>query len=88
MIKPIDLANLIINKKIDLNKPPLIKTATETVDLKIIKQVIKENSDAVAKYKAGKTSVIGFLVGQVMRLTKGKSNPQEIQKLIIKEIHD
>lgn len=81
-IQPQTLANLIINKKIDLNQPPQIKKATEIVDPKIIAQVLKDNADAVAKYKDGKTSVIGFLVGQVMRLTSGKVDPQQAKKML------
>jgi len=84
--EPQTLANLIVNKKIDLAKPPQLKKATQAVDLKIIEKVIQENADVVAKYKAGKTSVIGFLVGQVMRLTQGKVDPKEVQKLILQAV--
>lgn len=85
-IDPLVLANLIVNKKIDLDKPPQLRTASEAVDPKIIAQIIRENADVVAKYKAGKTSVIGFLVGQVMRQTHGKVDPQEAQKLILQAV--
>lgn len=81
-LEPMKLANMIINKKIDLNQPLQIKKATQTVNPKIIEKVILENADAVVKYKAGKTSVLSFLVGQVMKLTQGKVDPQEVQKLI------
>ena len=85
-INPQDLANLIVNKRIDLDQPPPLKTSSQTLDTKIIDQVLKYNADAVAKYKAGKTSVIGFLVGQVMRLTSGKVDPKQVQKLILAKI--
>ena len=48
----------------------------------IVEEVLKENPDAVEKYKNGQTKVIGFLVGQVMRKTKGKANPQLVNKLL------
>ncbi|MCX6816534.1 MAG: Asp-tRNA(Asn)/Glu-tRNA(Gln) amidotransferase subunit GatB [Candidatus Beckwithbacteria bacterium] len=85
---PTNLANLIINKKIDLTKPfsGQLKTTTQSVDQKIIDQVLKENTDAVKKYQAGKSSVLGFLVGQVMRQTYGKSAPQLIQKLLLSHL--
>jgi len=83
---PQTLANLIINKKIDLNQPPQLKTATAAVDPKIINEVLKDNADVVAKFKAGKTSVIGFLVGQVMRLTQGKVDPKSAQNEILKRL--
>ena len=85
-IEPVKLANMIINKKIDLNKPPQLRIATQAIDLKIIKKVIQENADAVAKYKAGKISVIGFLVGQVMRQTHGKVDPKLAQHELVKRM--
>jgi aspartyl-tRNA(Asn)/glutamyl-tRNA(Gln) amidotransferase subunit B len=48
----------------------------------IVEEVLKENPDAVEKYKNGQTKVIGFLVGQVMRKTKGKANPQLVNKIL------
>ncbi len=87
-IDPITLANLIVNKKIDIKQPPKVKTASSAVDPKIIERVMRENSDAVAKYKAGKTSVIGFLVGQVMRLTQGKTDPKEVQRELTRKLEN
>jgi len=78
--------NFIINKKIDIAKPavPQIQALTrkQTVDETIIKKVLKENPDIVKKYQAGKTSVIGFLVGQIMKQTQGKADPQLTRKLL------
>lgn len=85
-IAPKDLANLIVNKKIDLGKAPVLKTAGQAMDPKIIEQVLQDNSDAVAKYKAGKTAVIGFLVGQVMRLTRGQVDPKLAQQELLKTL--
>lgn len=50
--------------------------------VKVISQVITENPKAVEEYKAGKKEALGFLVGQVMKLTKGKANPQLTNKLL------
>lgn len=80
------LANLIVNRKIDLAKPPILKTTTVAVDPKIIEQVLKDNAAVVAKYKAGKNSVIGFLVGQVMRQTGGKVDPKQAQEELLKHL--
>jgi aspartyl-tRNA(Asn)/glutamyl-tRNA(Gln) amidotransferase subunit B len=85
-IEPNTLANLIVNKKIDLTQPLQVKTAAQAVDPKIIEQVIKENSEAVAKYKAGKTSVIGFLVGQVMKSTHGKVDAKSASQELVKRL--
>lgn len=48
----------------------------------IIDQVLKSNSDVVAKYKSGKKETIGFLIGQAMRAAQGKANPAEIKSIL------
>lgn len=50
----------------------------------IIQSVLDANESVVEQYKSGKTSVIGFLVGQTMKQTQGKANPKELQALIAK----
>lgn len=52
----------------------------------IVKKVITNNPAEVEKYKAGKTQVLGFLVGQVMKETKGKANPGVVNKLFKDEL--
>ena len=42
----------------------------------VARNVINSNAEAVVKYRAGKEGTLGFLVGQVMRATKGKANPK------------
>jgi len=53
---------------------------------KIIDQVIASNSKEVEQYRAGKKTVIGFFVGQVMKLTKGQANPQVVNQLLAKKL--
>ncbi|MFY9173870.1 MAG: Asp-tRNA(Asn)/Glu-tRNA(Gln) amidotransferase subunit GatB [Peptococcia bacterium] len=48
----------------------------------IIDQVMAANPQSVADYKAGKTKAMGFLVGQVMKETKGQANPGLVNKLL------
>ncbi len=52
----------------------------------VIDQVIAECPDEVEKYKSGKTKVIGFLVGQVMKKTGGKANPKAVNELLAKKL--
>lgn len=49
---------------------------------KIIDNVLKNNNDAAQNYKKGKTNILGFLVGQVMKESKGKANPKVVNKLL------
>ncbi|MDD4381995.1 MAG: Asp-tRNA(Asn)/Glu-tRNA(Gln) amidotransferase subunit GatB [Candidatus Dojkabacteria bacterium] len=50
----------------------------------IIKEVIKNNQKAIQDYKDGKTSTMGYLVGQVMQTTKGSANPNEARNILEK----
>jgi aspartyl-tRNA(Asn)/glutamyl-tRNA(Gln) amidotransferase subunit B len=47
-----------------------------------VDEVIAENEDAAAKVRAGQLNTIGFLVGQVMKKTKGQANPGMVNELI------
>jgi len=47
-----------------------------------VDQVIGANADQVTQYLAGKDKVLGFLVGQVMKLSGGKANPQQVNALL------
>ena len=49
---------------------------------RIVEEVIAENPDQVAKYKGGKEGLIGWFVGQVMRKSRGKADPQKAQSLL------
>ena len=51
-----------------------------------VKQVIKGNPKAVADYKSGKTNVVGWLMGQVMKLSGGKANPKAATELLKAEL--
>ena len=50
---------------------------------KIVEQVLAENPQSVEDYKAGKSNALKYLVGQSMRLSKGKANPQMINEMIL-----
>ena len=48
----------------------------------IVDKVIAENPKAVEDFKSGKTNVIGWLTGQVMKASQGKANPGVASKLV------
>lgn len=52
----------------------------------IVKKVIAENIKAADDVKAGETKVIGFLVGQVMKASRGQANPAKVQAIIKKQL--
>lgn len=49
---------------------------------KAIDEVLANNPEQVEQYRAGKDKVFGFLVGQVMKATKGKANPEQVNELL------
>lgn len=51
-----------------------------------ISRVLKDNPEQVAAYRAGKTKLLGFFVGQVMKETKGQANPQLLNELLVKAL--
>jgi len=53
---------------------------------KIALKVIEDNPKSVEDYKNGKDKAIGFLVGQIMKATKGKANPQLANKILLEEL--
>ncbi|MEK9201398.1 MAG: GxxExxY protein [Patescibacteria group bacterium] len=63
-------------------KMNLIQKSDEETLLKIVKKIIEAHPNVVADYKAGKENALQFLVGQMMKESKGSANPQILQKLI------
>lgn len=55
---------------------------------KAINEVIRENPEVVQKYKSGKTTVLSFLTGAVLRKTKDKYQPQKVNETILKYLQN
>ena len=51
---------------------------------KIVNEVIKNNQEKVKEYKHGKEKLFGFFVGQVMKESQGKANPQLVNEILKK----
>ena len=54
--------------------------------LEIIQKVVAANPKQLEQYRAGKTAVLAFFVGQVMKETKGQANPQKVNELLKTEL--
>ena len=54
----------------------------------LVDQIIKDNPDAVEDIKNGKDRAIGFLVGQIMKETRGKANPGLVNKMLREKLMD
>jgi len=65
-----------------VEKESLAQTSDTGAIEKFVDEVLAAHPDVVADYKAGKLNVAGFLVGQVMKASKGKANPAMVQDLV------
>lgn len=68
--------------KVLVEEKGLVQISDESELESIIKQIIDENPGPVEDYRGGKKQAKGFLVGQSMKATKGKGNPQVVQKIL------
>jgi aspartyl-tRNA(Asn)/glutamyl-tRNA(Gln) amidotransferase subunit B len=60
---------------------------TDTAELeKIVEEVLAASQKQLEQYKSGKTQLFGFFVGQTMKATRGKANPQIVNELIKKKL--
>ncbi len=65
-----------------VKKKGLVQISDEDSILKIIQDVLNKNQVEVEAYRNGKTKLLGFFVGQVMKETQGKANPALVNKLL------
>jgi len=49
---------------------------------KLIDEVLAENPDQLAKYRSGKEKLFGYFIGQIMKKSTGKANPQQVNALL------
>jgi aspartyl-tRNA(Asn)/glutamyl-tRNA(Gln) amidotransferase subunit B len=64
----------------------LLQVSDESELVMIIEQVISENQKAADDVRNGEIKAIGFLVGQVMKASQGRANPEIVQKLVKKQL--
>ena len=63
-----------------------IQISDEGAIKEVVLKILEANPQSVADYKGGKDKALGFLVGQAMKETKGKANPQMLNKMFIEEL--
>ena len=64
----------------------LVQISDPAVIVPIIDEVIAKNPDNVEKFKAGNSKLLGFFVGQVLKATGGKANPQVVNELVAEKL--
>lgn len=63
-----------------------IQISDENTIKKVVKEVLDNNPQSIADFKAGKDKALGFLVGQAMKETKGKANPKMLNEMFLEEL--
>ena len=76
MLKDGTKASVIVEKK------GLSQISDEGAIKEIVKKIVDANPNQVEAYKNGKTNLLGFFVGQVMKETKGRANPKTVNELV------
>ena len=69
-----------------INDKGLVQISDTSEIEKFIDQVLIDNPDNVQKYKEGKTKLLGFFIGEVMKATKGKANPGLLNQIVKKKL--
>ena len=96
-LTPVNLANAIINNKVDINLGPealasgaSIYYQKDVVDIEklkeVIRKVLKDNPKIAEDFKVGKKSVMQFAIGQVMYIIRKKIDTEILRKLIMEEL--
>ena len=93
-----EVVNVIINKKVnitkttpskfvkDLKRKKLLKITNEKEIRPWVKKAIEKNPKAVKDYKSGRLNAVSVIIGQVMRLSKGKADPVKAKNIIEQEL--
>jgi aspartyl-tRNA(Asn)/glutamyl-tRNA(Gln) amidotransferase subunit B len=66
----------------------IIQITDEKVLIELVDRVISENPKSVEDYKLGKEKALNYMIGQVMRYSKGKAKPDFVSKEIVKKINE
>ncbi len=84
------IAKRVFDEMVSSGKPPemivqekgLVQVTDASAIAEVVKQVLAEHEKEVSDYKAGKTKLFGFFVGQVMKATRGKANPKIVNEIL------
>ena len=66
-----------------------LKQVTDSVEIsKIINKVLNQNPTQVEQYKSGRDKLFSFFVGQVMKISKGKANPKQVNQILKEKLEE
>jgi aspartyl-tRNA(Asn)/glutamyl-tRNA(Gln) amidotransferase subunit B len=88
------IAKKVFEKMFESGKDPEVIVKEEGLEVvsdegalvEVVRKILENNPQSVSDYRSGKEKAFGFLVGQAMRETRGKANPQVINKVLKEEL--
>jgi aspartyl-tRNA(Asn)/glutamyl-tRNA(Gln) amidotransferase subunit B len=88
------IAKIVFEEMYKTGRPPaaiieekgLVQISDTNEIERVVKEVISENAKTVEQYRSGKDGVFGFFVGQVMKATGGRANPQRVNEILRKKL--
>ena len=89
------IAKEVLDKMFETNEKPeeivekynLVQISNTDEIEKYIDDIISANPEKVKEFRSGKEKLFGFFVGQIMKVSKGKANPQSVNKILTKKLH-
>ncbi len=69
-----------------INAKGLVQVSDEDTIAAAVDKILSENQDKVSEYLSGKDKLLGFFVGQVMKMMQGKGNPAVINKILLEKL--
>lgn len=76
------------NPETIIKEKGLVQVSDEGLIKEIVEKIVAANPQSVVDYHAGRDRALGFLVGQVMKETRGKANPQIVNKFILEKLEE
>lgn len=88
------IAKVVFTEMFETGKSPevivkekgLVQVTDESSIVEFVKKAVDDNPSQVAEYKSGKTAVLQYFVGQVMKISRGKANPQTVIKILKEQL--
>lgn len=90
----LNIAKSLIEESLNTGKSPkeivkeknLVQLNDDEIIRKVVQEVLKENPSQVEQYLGGKEKVFSFFIGQIMKRTQGKANPEIVNNLLFEEL--
>jgi len=75
-----------LSPEVIIKEKGLVQISDETDIERAVNEVLEKNQNEVERYRAGEEKLLGFFVGQIMKLTKGRANPRILNELLKKKL--